>query len=273
MVANQVGGMFHAFWAPPACHLNRLRQLCLPTPPSWLLQMGSALVPTHISRCLSLEYQPQEYDLCLIGLWLLFCFIYLNWYKHRFLGIDILLCCKETGLWWILFQYSVSIFDRKAKRYRECLKQGKFFRWENPKIGGRKQFVPFSDSWTWGCERMAGCSLHLNLLFPAYIATQCSHSLVDHSHSHMTKLGQGNFNRSHGLTSKPRAEWSLMNRTLCSLLFHCLQINDGSVRSHVMKVGKELGLCFIIWKKMVHHSGTHVPDFTQEKKRNLFFTC
>lgn len=97
-------------------------------------------------------------------LWLLFCFIYLNWYKHRFLHTEMLLCCKETGLWVrrILFQCPASIVDHKAKHYRECSKQGTFFRWENPKIVGRKQFVPFSDSWTRGCQRMAGCSRPLS---------------------------------------------------------------------------------------------------------------
>lgn len=106
-------------------------------------------------------------------------FALFTWHKHRFLGTEMLLCCKETELWvrWILFQYSARLFDHKAKRSRECLKQGKFFRWENPKIGGRKQFVPFSDSLTWGCQRMAGCFLHLNHLFHAYIARQCSHFL------------------------------------------------------------------------------------------------
>lgn len=181
-------------------------------------------------------------------------FVYLNWYKPAFLLTETLLCCKESGFWVILLCLDGSYLNIppvyliiKQKHNWECLKQSKFFRWENIKAGDRKQFVPFSDSWTCVCQRMeAGHRFRTFFSLLIYLDNATTFFLFDRGD--VTKLGQRNFNVSQRLTPKPRAELSPMYHALCSLLFHCLQMDDGTFRS---QVEKKLGPWLTAWKKVI----------------------
>lgn len=220
--------------------------------------MSSAVVPlnTPVSGSLSLEHLPPEYVLSLL---LLFCFTWIDpntdFYPLRYSCVVKKLgsvLCFYRGL---LSQYS----DHKAKHYQECLKQGKFFRWGNIITGGRKQFVPNSDSWTCVCQRMACWSPNLHLLFPVDIAKPCSHFLSiwpwpqDPAQPEEFK-------------HKPQAHFKAQSRVITHSpcpAFPPLPFPPGGFsRRQMLKGEEELGPWFTTWKKMFHCSRTPVSGFT-----------